>query len=73
MTSYPLTSPIPPISLTIHIHSQGNWLPVKLLTVRAGWVVVDNGDGLLWVMMEQVWYYDWPVVAAFVELVARRN
>lgn len=75
MTPYPLTPPSPPADLTIHIRrvATGHWLPVKLLGLRGAWVVVDDGEGPLWVMLDHVSREDWPAVWAFERLRERRN
>ena len=63
-----------PATLTIQIRTLGGgWLPVKLLAVQGGWVVVNDGQGPLWVMMDHVYQGDWPAVAAFERLREMRN
>lgn len=64
----------PPAILTIQIRTlEGGWLPVKLLAVQGGWVVVDDGQGPLWVMMDEIYQGDWPAVAIFEGFRKRQN
>jgi hypothetical protein len=74
VTTYHTTRPDPPATVTIDIRSLiYGWLPVRLLAVRGGWVVVDDGEGPLWVPIDQVHLRHLPVVAAFEPLRERRN
>lgn len=74
MTTYRITRPNPPAAVTIDIRSLAHgWTSVRLLAVRGGWVVVDDGQGPLWVPVDQVHRGHWPAVAAFEQLRERRN
>lgn len=55
MTPTGLSNPPHLTTLTIQIRTlEGGWLLVKLLAVQGGWVVVDDGQGPLWVMIDPV-------------------